>query len=91
MPLCVFEVEFFEEGVPSSISTYVICSSLQELINKAAVEFSLSGPCQLVNKVIDSDEVLMFLQSTSKISFYVQEKKVCNRVDPSVCESPVRL
>ena len=26
-------------------------------------------------KVIDSDEVLMFLQSSSKISFYVQKKK----------------
>jgi hypothetical protein len=31
----------------------------------------------------------MFLKSTSKISVYVQEKKVSNRVDPSFCESPV--
>jgi hypothetical protein len=31
----------------------------------------------------------MFLQSTSKVSFYVQEKKVSNRVNHMSCGSPV--
>jgi hypothetical protein len=92
MPLCAFEVGFFEEGLRSSISKYVMCSSFQKLKNKAAVAFSLTGPCQLVNErgtVIDSNEILMFLQSTSKISFYVQEKNVSNRVNRMTCGSPV--
>nr|CAH0102454.1 unnamed protein product [Daphnia galeata] len=62
----------------NSDMSFVVASTLQELISEAQTEFNLTGPCQIVNlrgTIVKSDKILFKLQSDG-VRLFVKETSV---------------